>query len=452
MEHVIDLTHVWRLLGLLLLVLLNGFFVAAELALVKIRETQLDTLIAKGHRRARIARRISNDLDAYIGATQLGITLASLGMGAAAEPVFRALLEPVFGWLQVASPHVQRVVAIVVGFLVNTFLLIVVGELAPKALAIRKTLSTALWTAQPLEWFYRLTYPFIWLLNHSAQWLLKQVGIEAASEAELAHSEEELRLLLSVAQEHSLGTKLGRDIVLNAFDLRQRVARQVMRPRKEMVGFNTQASIAECLQVAEKTRYSRFPLCENGDLDRTLGVVHIKDLYAMRLKARQGADLAPVARKLIYVPETARLEKLLQLFLERKLHLAMVVDEYGGTVGLVTLENILEELVGQIQDEFDQEQPLVVKTGEQTWEVMGELPLHELAELVKEDLREEGVSTASGWVTHRLGGFPKVGDAVPVGASQVCVVEMDGLRVARLKVSPVAEGSEAATREPTTSL
>jgi len=452
MPHHFNLGDVWKLLGLLLLVLLNGFFVAAELALVKIRETQLDTLVAKGHRRAKIARRIINHLDAYIGATQLGITLASLGLGVVVEPVFHTLLEPVFGWLKVESARVQGTVAILVGFLVNTFLLIVVGELDPKALAIRKTLPTALWVAQPLEWFYRLTYPFTWLLSHSAQWLLNQLGIEAASERERAHSEEELRLLLSVAQKHSAGTKLGRDIVLNAFDLRQRVARQVMRPRKEIVGLDTEASMAECLDVAEKTRYSRFPLCESGDLDRMLGVVHIKDLYAMRLKARGGAELAPAARKLIYVPETARLEKLLQLFLERKLHFAIVVDEFGGTVGMVTLENILEELVGQIQDEFDQEKPLVVKSGEQTWEVMGELPLHELSELVQENLQAEGVTTASGWVTHRLGGFPKVGDAVPVGSFQVSVEAVDGLRVARLKVSRTTEGDALAFRKSKTSL
>ena len=176
--------------------------------------------------------------------------------------------------------------------------------------------------------------------------------------------------------------RLGRDIVLNALDLRQRIVREVMRPRQEIVALDTEASMAECLDVAEKTRYSRFPLCEGGDLDKTLGVVHIKDLYAMRIKARTGADLLPVARKLIYVPETARLEKLLQLFLERKLHLAIVVDEYGGTVGLVTLENILEELVGQIQDEFDQEKPLLVRASETTWEAAGALPLHELEELI----------------------------------------------------------------------
>jgi CBS domain containing-hemolysin-like protein len=208
-----------------------------------------------------------------------------------------------------------------------------------------------------------------------------------------------------------------------------------MRPRQEIVALDTEASIAECLDVAEKTRYSRFPLCEGGNLDKTLGVVHIKDLYAMRIKARSGADLLPAARKLVYVPESARLEKLLQFFLERKLHLAIVVDEFGGTMGMVTLENILEELVGQIQDEFDQEKPLLARTSDNTWEVVGTLPLHELEELVGEPLQKEGITTVSGWVTQRLGGFPKADDVLAIGGCELRVEEMAGMRVARLKLT-----------------
>ena len=428
-------SNLLKLLGVAALVLLNGFFVAAEFALVKIRDTQLDTLVVKGHRRAKMARRLINNLDTTISATQLGITLASLGLGVLVEPVFAALLSPAFYWLNVESESVKHTVAIIIGFFTNTFLLIVVGELGPKALAIRKTLPVALWTAQPLAWFGWLAYPFIWLLNHSAQWLLNRFGIESASEADRAHSEEELRLLLTGSHKRAGGSALGREIVLNALDLRRRIAREVMRPRHEIVGLDTNASITDCLDVAEKTRYSRFPLCDGGDLDKTLGVIHFKDLFAMRLKARQGAELISVARKLIYVPETARLEKLLQLFLERKLHFAIVVDEYGGTVGMVTLENILEELVGQIQDEFDQEKPLLVKTDEQTWELDGALPLHELGELVGESLREEGITTTSGWVTHRLGGFPKVGDVLSLGAHELRVEALEGMRVARLKLT-----------------
>jgi CBS domain containing-hemolysin-like protein len=381
------------------------------------------------------------NLDRSLSACQLGITLASLGLGWLGEPLFATVLQPVFQWLNIESDRIQHTTAFVIGVTLLTFLHVTAGEQAPKWLAIQ-TLPTSLWVAVPLEWFYKITYPFISILNHSSMWLLRRFGIESAGESELAHSEEELRLLFAGAQKRSGGTALGHAIVLNAFDLRHRIVREVMRPRHEIVAFDTEASIPECLDLAEKTRFSRFPLCEGGDLDRTLGVIHLKDLYAMRLKARSGADLLPVARKIVYVPETARLERLLQRLLDRKLHLAVVIDEYGGTVGLVTLENILEELVGQIQDEFDQEKPRVTKIGEQTWEVLGTLPLHELEELTGEAMAEEGVTTTSGWVTHRLGGFPKVGDIVTVGRYELRVEEIDETRVARLRLQRLPRTEE----------
>jgi CBS domain containing-hemolysin-like protein len=274
-------------------------------------------------------------------------------------------------------------------------------------------------------------YPFIWLLNESSLKLLRMCGIEPAGEGDHAYSEEELRLLITPAG----GAAFGRHLALNALDLRQRTVREVMRPRAEVTVLNTEATLAECLEVADKTRFSRLPLCEGGDLDKTRGVVHIKDLYALRNQSGTGVDLLGLARKLIYVPESARLERLLQLFLERKLHLAIVVDEYGGTAGLVTLENILEELVGQIQDEFDSEKPLLVKNGETTWEVSGALPLHDLEELVGQPLRSEGITSTSGWVTHKLGGFPKVGDPLTIGQFDLRVEELEGARVGRLQVT-----------------
>jgi CBS domain containing-hemolysin-like protein len=415
--------------------------VAAEFALVKVRATQLDMLVARGHRRARVARAIVGNLNSFLSATQLGITMASLGLGWIGQPVFVALLSPLLMSLHVESETVRVSVSFAVGFSALTFLQITAGELAPKWAAIQYSLPISLWVSQPLKWFYLAFYPFNWMLNEAAQWLLRQAGIELAGEGGRAHSEEELRLLVATAQKHAGSTVLGRDIVLNALDLRRRVAREVMRPRQEIVALDTEASIAGCLDVAEKTRYSRFPLCEGGNLDKTLGVVHIKDLYAMRIKARSGADLLPAVRKLIYVPESARLEKLLQFFLERKLHLAIVVDEFGGTMGMVTLENILEELVGQIQDEFDQEKPLLARTGDDIWEVAGTLPLHELEELVGEPLHEEGITTVSGWVTQRLGGFPKAGDVLAIGGCELRVEEMAGMRVARLKLTkPVSKG------------
>ena len=421
----------WRLLSVIVLVLLNGFFVAAEFALVKLRHTQIDPLIRKGHRRAVIAGKMMKHLDATIGATQFGITLVSLGLGVLVEPVFQTLLTPVFSFAKIDSPGLRHGIAIGFGFFINTFLLVVVGELGPKALAIRKTLPTALWTAEPLAWFYRVAFPFIWILNRAAQALLKQIGIEPAREGEL-HSEDELRLLFATAQRRDVAGAPGRDLVLNAFDLSRRIAREVMRPRQQIVGLNTEASIQQCLEIAEHTRFSRFPLLENGNLDRALGFVHVKDLFASRKKAQFARELLPAAKKLVYIPETARLERLLQIFLDRKVHMAFVVDEYGGTVGVVTLENVLEELVGQIQDEFDQETPLLVKKDESTWSVDGTLPLHDLVDVIGEPLAEEGITTVSGWVTHRLGGFPKIGDIVRVGAHELRVESMDGARVGRL--------------------
>jgi CBS domain containing-hemolysin-like protein len=420
-----------KLLAVFALVALNGFFVAAEFAIVKIRDTQLDALIRKGQRRAKMARIITQNLNAFLNAAQLGITIASLALGWIGEPVFSALLSPLLPWLQIPDSY-RHSIAIVVGFTAITFLHISAGEVAPKTMAIQRPLATALWIAHPLHWFYRLSFPFIWILNHSSLWMLRQVGIEPVNEGEASHSEEELRLIISTSQPQTSDTLLSRDLVLNALSLRHRIAREVMRPRREIVSLSTQASIAECLEIAEKTRFSRFPLCDHGDLNKTLGTVHIKDLYAARLTARSGADLVACARKLIYIPEIARLEKLLKLFLERKLHLAIVIDEYGGTVGMVTLENILEELVGQIQDEFDQEKPLFQSIAANTWELSGALPLHQLAELIGEPLHEEGVTTVSGLVTYRLGGFPQPGNVLLLGNWELRVEEMDGLRVARL--------------------
>jgi len=430
-----------KILAVLVLVLLNGFFVAAEFALVKIRGTQLNPLEAKGDGRAKATRHVINHLDKFLSAAQLGITLASLALGWIGEPVFTALLHPMLSALNVTEQW-QHYISFFVGFSAITFLHIVAGEQAPKWLAIQKPLPTSLWVAYPMIWFYKLSFPFIWVLNNSSQWLLQRLGMESVNESEFAHSEEELRLIVATAQKQTGNNLLGRDIVLNALDLRHRIARDVMRPRQEIVYFDTEASIAECLDVAEKTRYSRFPLAEDGNLDKTLGIVHIKDLYAMRLKAKKAGDLHSVTRKLIYIPETARLEKVLQLLLDRKLHMALVVDEYGGTVGMVTLENILEAIVGPIQDEFDQEKPLLVKTGENTWEIDGLLPLRDLAELTQEEIVGEGVTTTSGWVTHKLGGFPKDGDVLPLGTFELRVEEMDGMRVAKLKLVKRAPQAE----------
>ena len=424
----------------LALVAFNGFFVAAEFALVKIRDTQLEGYIQRRHRRAGMVRHILAHLDGYLSACQLGITLASLALGWVAEPVFAALLEPVFGWFQLQSAHLRHLLSASVGIMVVTFFHVVVGEQAPKFIAIKRPLPSSLWVAYPLHWFYILTYPLIWVLNWTSLWVLQRLGIESAGHGEV-HSEEELRLMLGSTLAAGGSSVLAREIVQNSLDLGRRRVREVMRPRREIVALDLRSPIGDCLRLADETRYSRFPLSDGGDLDRLVGVVHVKDIYLRRDAGGSAADLRASSKPVIYVPETARLDRLLQLFLDRRLHLAVVVDEYGSTVGMVTLENVLEELVGQIQDEFDQEKPRIEALGDGQWRLDGSLPLFELSELVKESVDDSEVHTVGGWMTEQLGGFAKMGDSVPLGVHRLTVCELDGLRVARVLL--VRTGSAA---------
>jgi len=429
----------------LALVAFNGFFVAAEFALVKIRDTQLQGLVQRRHRRAGMARHILAHLDGYLSACQLGITLASLALGWVAEPVFATLLEPVFAVCRIESERMRHLLSASVGIMVITFFHVVVGEQAPKFIAIKRPLPSSLWVAYPLHWFYLVTYPLIWVLNWTSLWVLRQLGIEASGHGE-THSEDELRLMLGSTLAAGGSSVLAREIVQNSLDLGRRRVREVMRPRREIVALDLNRPIGDCLRVADETRYSRFPLSDGGDLDRLVGVVHVKDIF-LRREARGTASLLRAAAKpVIYVPETARLDRLLQLLLDRRLHLAIVVDEYGGTTGMVTLENVLEELVGQIQDEFDQEGPRIERVGEGQWRLDGALPLFELSELVHQPVETSGAHTVAGWMTGCLGGFPKVGDSVPLGGHLLTVSEVDGLRVSRVLVVrslPASDGEHS---------
>ncbi|HUA65994.1 MAG TPA: hemolysin family protein [Alphaproteobacteria bacterium] len=432
-----------KVLAVVALVLLNGFFVAAEFALVRIRETQLDTLPTRNQLNARTARHIVRNLNAYLSATQLGITMASLGLGWLGQSVFVSLFAAPLKMIGIHSPALLNSLAFFIGFTLLTFFHITAGELAPKWLTIQSPLPVALWSAVPLRIFYLALYPFNRLLNMAARFLLREIGIEPDMLPERGQSEEELRLMLATARG---GAARGRTIALNALDLRNRTVREIMRPRQEIAVLDTGSSLADCMALIERTRYSRYPICENGDLDRMLGVIHVKEVIAQRDRSKTGMDLVPWARRPIYVPETAQLEKLLQRFLERKFHFAVVVDEYGGTLGIVTLENLLETLVGQIQDEFDQEKAELSQVAETIWETTGSLPLPELEKITGTVEHGEGVATASGWLTEKLGGFPKAGDAVTVRNFELRVEEMDGTRVGRLKITKRLEsppGQEA---------
>src|SRR5216117_4486455 len=374
-----------KLLAIAGLVLVNGFFVAAEFALVKIRTSHLKTMAASGSKRAGLLRAIKDNLNAYLSACQVGITMASLGLGWLGEPFLARMLQHFFALAGIESPAVIKSISFALAFSAITFLHIVLGEQAPKILAIRKAMPSELFVSAPLRWFYVIFKPAIRFLNASSNWvLLRILRVEPIAEGELAHSEEELRLIVRESEKSAEVTPLGRELVFNVLDLRDRVVRDIMTPRGEIVYLDLQDSFETNLRKAIDSRHTRFPLCREN-LDNTVGLVHIKELLPMMRDPHP--DLLKIKRDLIPVPEMMPLEKLLKLFLGKHAHLALVVDEFGGTVGMVTLENVLEELVGDIQDEFDFEKEEFRKISANEFTVDGALGLYELNDLIKLDLK-----------------------------------------------------------------
>jgi CBS domain containing-hemolysin-like protein len=431
-----------RIGAIALLVFLNGFFVAAEFALVKVRGSQLEALTAEGNRGASIARQVMANLDAYLSACQLGITLASLGLGWIGEPFVAHMIQPLFGLVSIQSPAVVRTTSFLLAFSAITFFHIVLGEQAPKILAIRKALSAAIVVSPPLRLFYLVFRPAIWFLNASSNWVLRHIfRIEPKAEGEVSHSEEELRLILDQSEKADEVSELGRDLLVNALDLRQRVVRDIMTPRGDVVFLDLELSFEENVQRAIESRHTRFPLCR-GHLDNAAGLIHIKELMPMIRDPHP--DLMRIKREMPPVPEMMSLEKLLNLFLTRHAHLAIVVDEYGGTVGMVTLENVLEEIVGDIQDEFDTEKSEFRKVSESEFVVDGALGLYELRDLAGLELESADVSTIGGYVTHLLGHLPKQGEQVRINDYLVTISQTDGRRVLQLIFRRQPETSDKA--------
>jgi len=394
----------------LVLVLLNGFFVAAEFALVKVRPTQLEPLLEQGDARAKVAHHMVSHLDAYLSATQLGITLASLALGWIGEPAFAWLLQPVLALVPGMSPALGHSVSLTVAFLTISALHIVVGELAPKSLAIRKPEPTSLWVAIPLFAFFKLTYPAIWVLNHAANALLKLVGIEPVTESEGSHDEDELRRLLASKHATAL-SRAKREIIDNVFELAHRTARQVMVPRADVVLLTTKTPFEDSLRTARASGHTRFPLCREH-LDDVFGFVHIKDLFQ---RDTPPESLEDVARAIEFVPETISLERLLRHMRTRRIHMAPVVDEHGGVSGIVTLENVIEELVGSIEDEFDHELPDVVQTSPGVYRVSGLVLVQDLEHELGIELSDRDEDTIAGVVLSELGRSPRAGDKVVLG-------------------------------------
>ncbi len=428
-----------KLAAIFALVLLNGFFVACEFSIIKVRISQLDALVEEGDTRALFARHVRSHLDAYLSATQLGVTLASLALGWIGEEFLEQMLEPFFGLFGVHSHAVVTAIAVALAFFGITFLHIVFGELAPKYIAIANPLPVALRLVRPLGGFYVVFKPIIWLLHKSSNFLLRGLlRIQPVPSSELAHSEEELRLILDQSEKSDEVSTLGRDILVNALDMRRRVVRDIMTPRGDVIYLDVEKSFDENVRTALESRHTRFPLCR-AHLDETLGLIHIKELVPL-MRAPQ-ADLMSIRRDVHSVPEMMSLEKLLNLFLTKHAHLAMVVDEYGGSVGMVTLENVLEELVGDIQDEFDKEKEEFRELNENEFVIEGAVGLYELQDLAGLTLESADVSTIGGYVTHLLGHLPKQGEQVQIENYLVTVTKTDGRRVEQLHFRKLSEAA-----------
>ena len=432
---------VLSLVGILLLVLLNGFFVAVEFSLVKVRASQLDPLIEEGRKTAATVKHILGHMDAYLSATQFGVTVTSLVIGALGEPYMERLLEPFFLKVGIHNPTFVTGAAWALGLTIITFLHIILGELAPKYLSIRDPLSMSLKLVRPLQLFIAVFKPFIWVLNVSANFLLRRVfRISPVGESELAHSEEEVRAILAESARADGVSPMGKEILINALDLQKRVVRDITTPRGDVIFLNTEDTFEETLKRAMESRHTRFPLCREH-LDDTIGLVHIKDL--LRLMRETKPDITSIKRELHNVPEMMPLEKLLSFFLARHAHLALVVDEFGGTAGIVTLDNVIEELVGDIHDEFDVDKPEMRKVNADEFVVAATLSLHELNEMLGFELESTEVSTVGGYITQLIGHLPKTGEKTRIEEFDATVTKADGRRVLEVHFKRSATDSAA---------
>lgn len=427
------------------LVLLNAFFVAAEFAIVKVRNTQLSTRIREGDARAAVAKRITGQLDAYLSACQLGITISSLGLGWIGEPAVADVIRPGFEALGVNEPILLHGVAFAIAFSFITFLHIVFGELAPKSIAIRHPEQTALRLARALDFFFVVFSPAIRVLNRASNAVIRVLGFKPATSTEQTHSFAEIREILSGEVG---GPTTRRRAFLNLFDLAEMKAGDVMTPITRVVALDIRKSLEDNVRVADEAGYSRFPLVD-GSPDNVVGMVHYKDVFSRIIrKDRPEQTLLDIKRDIMFVPENQSVENLLAELIRRGRHMAMVVDEHGRTIGLVTMEDIFEEVFGSIRDEFDEPEPI-----EQAYRVLGEghylvdgtMTLHDLEDLLGAPLRKPGISTVSGWIIDHLGRMPLAGESFRLADGyQVTLREVGRRRVKvaefqRLKAQEKAE-------------
>ena len=394
------------------LVFLNGFFVAAEFAIVKVRASQIEVKAKSGGPVAKIAKHITQHLDNYLAATQLGITLASLGLGWVGEDVLEEVIDNAllsFGVAAASAHSFSQTASPIIAFTIITILHIVFGELAPKSLAIQRPVGMTMGVAFPLHVFYLIFRPFIWLLNGFANLILRGFGLSSVSGHEAAHSSEELQYILDQGKESGALDTSEHELIKNVFDFNERVVKNIMVPRTKISGIELNAHHEELLETLIREGYSRVPVYDET-IDKIVGIVHAKDVLPL-LAANQTLVLRDIIRKPYFVPETKKINDLLSELQQKRIQIAIVLDEFGGTAGMVTLEDIVEELVGEIQDEYDEEKPIVEKVSDHEFIVNASASIYDVNEYLPHDLPEDdNYDTVAGLVSDLFGKIPEVGE------------------------------------------
>jgi putative hemolysin len=428
------------LVAVVFLVLLNGFFVAAEFSLVSVRQTRITELVEQGNASAMEVQEALENPDRVIAATQLGITLASLGLGWIGEPALSHILEPLIDLFPVElRPGLSHSISAGIAFAIITFLHVVVGELAPKSIALQNPEGTSLVIARPTLWSERIFKPFIWALNGTGNALLRLFGVHPATGHELVHSVEELKMLVTASTEGGVVAEQESELLHAIFEFGDLLVRQVMIPRTEITAVEADLPLTEIIPLISESTYTKFPVYDD-DLDNILGIIHVKDLLRMMQDPDwQESTARSLVRDPMYVPETLPVSTLLHRFRDDRQHIAIVLDEFGGTGGLVTLEDLLEEIVGEVSDPFDKFTLKIETLPDGSLLVDGLCLIEDVNNHLDLDLNDPAYDTIAGYTLGRLGRIPKVNDSVESGQIRIQVEAMDGLRIDRLKLTRLGE-------------
>lgn len=436
-----DWSALVEILVALLLVGINGFFVAAEFSLVKIRISRIDQLVANKRLFAKTARWLAERLEQSLSACQLGITMASLALGYVGEPAFEQLLAPWLPKIGITSETAITAIAFIVSFTVITSLHLVIGEQAPKIFAIRQPESLLLWCAMPLKGFFLMTYPLMGALSVSTDSLLRLLGLGEVGEHDIPYTEEEIRALLREAHIHGNLTRSEHRLIDAVFEFDDMVCRRIMVPRIEIEFIDINEDVHQSLEMVRRTKHTRYPVCD-GSLDEVLGVIHVKDMVGREVD--RSFDFRTIMRPPKKVPENMPISKLLRHFQGTHQLLAFVIDEYGTVIGMVTLENVLEEIIGDVADEFDVENPEIVPDGPGAYIVQGSAAVGDVESQLQLSFGDADVDTMSGLLMDVAERIPAAGDVIDLNVAEAKVLEVADDRVTRLRlrITKPAEPSE----------